>query len=217
MNTALARDVKSAFIFLLVVSVVLGAMAAIAAVLQDDSNFVDRVVLPTCLSIAWASACGIACTNLAIRRGRTLPVAGILLALTAATLQIAGVWIGGLSVDYWNMTWSLTFFGVACAHCAALSLARLAPWHLWCLVMAYVLVFGVASLGALRLLTGYGWTPWSDQAFIVMIILDVAVTILVPCCHWLSRDYVALEAFDAFARHASVRVASAEPQFTCEE
>jgi len=217
MNIALADRLKSTFIFSLVAFAFHETAAGIASVLQDDSNFVDRLMLPTCLSVAWASACGIACTNLALRGGRALPLPGILLALTAATLQIMGVWIGGLSFDYWNMTWSLTFFGAACGHCAALSLARLAPWHLWCLVMAYVLAFGVASLGALRLLTGYGWTPWSDQAFIVMIILDVAVTILVPCCHWLSRDYVALEAFDVIARHAPDRVTSAEPQFTCEE
>lgn len=188
MNTAQAQQVKAAFIFVLIVSVLLGALGAIAVILGATMDLLYQVI-QTCLIMTMASACGIACASLAIRGGRTLPLAGIALALTAAALQTYSVWGDDVSIEFGKLIYCVSIFAVAGGHLAALSLARLAPRHLWSLVMAYVLIIGVASLWALRILD-YAWTPWMDQLHSILMILDLAVTILIPIFHWRSRDLV---------------------------
>lgn len=189
MNTAQAQQLKSAFIFVLIVSVVLGALGAILVVLGATMELLYEAI-QTCVIMAMASACGVACASLATRGGRTLPLTGIALALAAAALQTYGVWADDFWLEYGKLTYCVSIFAVACGHLAALSLARLAPRHLWSLVLAYVLILGVASLWALRMLD-YPWTSWMDQLHAILMILDIAVTILIPYFHWRSRDFVA--------------------------
>jgi hypothetical protein len=209
MNTAHAYHVRSAFIFAVVAAVVLGALGMIAEVLWGSEQLLSQFNW-TCLIMAAAGACGLACASMAVRGSRALPVAGILLILSAAVLLTGYVWVSDVSVEYWQITCCFSIFAVASGHLAALSLARLAPRHMWSMVLAYVLVIAVACLGALRILE-FPWGPGIDRPLSIMMILDVAVTILIPFFHWWSRDFAACDGFDR--RYAEL----AEPQFPREE
>lgn len=194
MNTAYAYYVRSAFIFAVVASVVLGALGMSAQILWGSEQLLSQFNW-TCVIMAAAGACGLACASLAVRGGRALPVAGILLILSATALLIGYVWISDVSVEYWQITCCFSIFALASGHLAALSLARVAPRHMWSMVLAYLLVIGVACVAALRILE-YPWSAGIDQPLSIMIILDVAVTILIPFFHWWSRESAACDGFD---------------------
>jgi hypothetical protein len=171
-----------AFGYALVASVVLGAAGAITEVLTGRLDLLDKIISTWLIPVA-ASGCGLACSSLAVRGRRILPSVGIALALAAAALQLGNVWLDGLSHRYHQIAWSMSFFAVACGHLAALSLARLARLHVSAMIVAHVLVVGVALLWTLRVFD-FPWTPGLDQAHIIMMILDVVVTILIPFYHW---------------------------------
>jgi hypothetical protein len=196
MNTA--QQVKSAFIFALVASVVLGAAAAIFEVLHGPTQLL-RQVIHTCTIMVAASACGLACACLAVRGGRALPSAGIVLALAAAVLLTGSVWADRVPDEYWQAACSVSIFAIACGHLAVLSLARLASWRRWTLALAHVLVIGIACVYVLSIL-GCSFALWVWQLVSIMMILDVAVTILIPYYHWRSRDFVLRDRYARFER-----------------
>jgi hypothetical protein len=77
-------------------------------------------------------------------------------------------------------------FAVACGHLALLSMARLAKRFLWSLVVARVVIFGVASLIVLLILIECESTV-TFRLLGVAAIIDAAVTVLIPSFHSLSR------------------------------
>jgi glucan phosphoethanolaminetransferase (alkaline phosphatase superfamily) len=188
MNTAQAQQVKTACIFVLIVSVVLGALGAIMVVLGATMDGLSQAI-QTCLIMVVASACILACASLATRGARMLPLVGIALALAAAVLQTYGVWADDVWLEFGKLIYCVSIFAVACGHLAALSLARLAPRYVWSLVLAYAVIIGVAFLWAVRILD-YPWREWMDQLHSILMILDIAVTILIPYFHWRSRDFI---------------------------
>src|SRR5262245_36871167 len=119
MNTVRAVQAKSAFMFVLVVSVVLGALGEIVKVLEGSTELLTQFNY-TCLLGAAAGACGLACASLAVRGRRALPLVGIVLVVAAAALQTFAVWTEELPDQYGQIAWCVSIFAVAFGHLAAL-------------------------------------------------------------------------------------------------
>lgn len=144
-NTAL--PIKKSFLYCLIVSVAIAAAVGISAILSGEFGSVEIRILLTTLTVSAGSMCGLACwAYLASRRGKILPLAGIVLTFVGSSMILIGIWGEVDSKEFWKVTASASVFAVACAHLALLSLARLAQWFQWSLVVAHVVVFGVASL-----------------------------------------------------------------------
>jgi hypothetical protein len=203
MSTPQLFPFKKAFLYSLVASVVFSALLGILAILSGNWDWFQVRILLTTVTISGASICGLACgAYLATQRGRTLPLTGIALALAGAAMLIAGMWIEARSEHYWKLAVSVSVFAVAAGHLALLSMARLAEWFLWSLVVAYAVILGVASLIVLLI-----WAEFHGagmfQLLGVAAIVDAAITILIPIFHWLSRAQVSA---------ARPRVAQASPE-----
>ena len=193
MNTSFGWLARSAFTISLVASIVLGAAGASIEVLDGSVSFPSQFNL-TSLIVAVASACGLACSMLALRGARVLPSAGIVLALVAAALEIVLVWTDDSSHEFRQVTACVSICAFACGHAAALRLARLSPGQRWAMVVAQTLVVVVAVLSSafsLDLL----WSIEPFRALWILIILDIAMTALIPFFHWSSKAYFERERF----------------------
>jgi hypothetical protein len=222
MSTTQGSPVKKAFLYSLIVSIVLSAFLGILAILSGSWGWFEVRILLTTVTIAAASICGLACgAYLATKRGQVLPLAGIALAILGAAMVMAGMWADMRSDAYWKCAVTVSVFAVACGHLALLSMARLAEWFLWSLVVAHAVILGVASLIVLLV--------WSElhgtgmfQLLGVAAIIDAAITILIPIFHWLSRAPLApaapslrprtAEAADAAIAQLRARIAELEKQ-----
>ena len=188
MSTSATFPVKRAFWYSLIASVLLSAFLGIATVLSGKFGWVEFRIMLTTGTIALGSMCGLACgAYLGTKPGRILPIAGIGLAILAAAMIILGIWIPGISIEFWKLTASCCVFAVACAHLSLLSMARLADWFQWSLAAAYFVIFGVASLIVAMIFFEISETGMF-QLLGVAAIVDAAMTILVPLFHRLSRS-----------------------------
>jgi hypothetical protein len=190
MSTLARRPIKKAFLYSLIASVSLSAVVAIVAILIGTWGWIQVRILLTMVTIAGASICGLACgAFLADRRGRTLPIAGIVLALSGAVLVIGGMWLDVKAESYWKLAASVSVLAVACAHLALLSKARLAEQFRWSLPTAYVVICGVAAIVVALIIA-----ETQDDAMFrllgVAAILDAAITVLIPIFDRLSKGQV---------------------------
>jgi hypothetical protein len=196
MGSAQGFEIKKAFLYSLIVSVLLSALLGILAILSGSWGWFQIRILLTTVTISAASICGLASgAYLATNRGRVLPLAGVTLAIVSAVLLIAGMWIEMQSLGYWKLVASVSVFAVACGHLALLSMARLAEWFRWSLRAAYGVIFGVAALIVLLVVTQFEGTGMF-RLLGVAAIIDAAITVLIPIFHWLSRSELALEEHD---------------------
>ena len=147
MSTSQGAAVKRAFLYALIVSVVISAGLGILAILAGNWGWLEIRVLLTTVTISAASICGLGCgAYLAVGGNRAVPLAGIGLAIGAAAQIIVGMWTEISGEAYWKVAASLSVFAVACGHLSLLSMARLAEQFRWSLIAAYVTILGVASL-----------------------------------------------------------------------
>ncbi len=196
--SALPRPpVARAFLYSLIASVGLGALGGVITILSGKFGWLEVRVLLTTATIAAASICGLACgAYLATGRGVLLPIAGIALTGAAAVLVLFGLWAPERSEFYWKTAAIVSVYAVACAHLAMLSLARLADWFRWSLVVAYVTIFGVATLIALIIAVERFDHAGIFRLLGVAAILDAAITLLIPIFHRLSRADLTVGAVD---------------------
>jgi hypothetical protein len=191
------------FIGSVVAMVVLGLYAL--AIPSDNWEFEFKALLTTVI-ITGASICGLACGGCMRRGHRVLPTAGLILTPVAAALLLFGMWVEIDSEIYWKAAATLSFYAVACAHLSMLFMANLAGGYRWAYMVAYQLVFGLATLlaaGVIFELFDDGDHYWRATAGVS--ILVAAITLLIPVFHYLSREVVAAAA------------AEADPLFTVEE
>ncbi len=183
---------KKPFLYSLVISVVLSALLGILAILSGSWGWFEIRILLTTVTISGASICGLACgAYLGAGKGRTLPSAGIILALLGAAMVIAGMWVEIGPEEYWKTAASMAVFAVACGHLALLSMARLAEGFRWSLKLAHGVILGVAALIVLAI-----WSGFKDLGMFrllgVAAIIDAAITIVIPIFHRLSKAQLAL-------------------------
>jgi hypothetical protein len=190
------------FIGSIVAMAVLGLYAL--AIPSDNWEFEFKALLTTVI-ITGASICGLACGGCMGRGHRVLPTTGLILTPTAAVLLLFGLWIELDSELYWKTAATLSFYAVACAHLSMLFMANLAGGYRWAYLVAYQLVFGLATLLAAGLIFELfdGDRYWRATAGIS--ILVAAITLLIPVFHYMSREVVA------------AAQAEADPLFAVEE
>jgi hypothetical protein len=190
------------FIASIVATAVLGLYAL--AIPSDNWEFEIKAILTTVI-ITGASICGLACGGCLRRGHRVLPTAGLVSTPIAAALLLFGIWVEVDSELYWKTTATLSFYAVACAHLSMLFMANLAGGYRWAYLVAYQLVFGLATLLAAGVVFDLleGDRYWRATAGIS--ILVAAVTLLIPVFHYMSREIVA------------AAEAEADPLFAVEE
>ena len=184
--------VKRGFLYALIGSVGASAVMAILAIVSGDFDNWDLRALLSASTIAAASVCGLACgAYLASGRIRALPLTGIALAIAAAAAVLLTIWVEPPLLEYWShwkTTGTLCVFAVAVAHLCLLSMARLSARFGWSLVVAYVVILFVAAL-----LTIMMWFEIVDEGterlLTVAVILDAAITTVIPIFHRLSRAH----------------------------
>ena len=186
------EPVKRGFLYALIGSVGASAFLAILAIVSGDFDNWDLRALLSASTIAAASVCGLACgACLASARIRALPLMGIALAIAAAAAVLLTIWMQPPLLEYkmhWKTTGTLCVFAVAVAHLCLLSMAKLAARFGWSLVVAYIVILFVAAL-----LTIMMWFEIVDEGterlLTVAVILDAAITVVVPIFHRLSRAH----------------------------
>lgn len=175
------------FLYVLIASIGIGAALAIYLVLAGNWGWFETRLMLTTGVIAAASVLGMACGAAISRaRGWWLPPAGIGLAVVAAALLIAGMWLELTDGTFWKWTAGAAILAVSCGHLSLLSIATLRPSHGWVQLVAYALIFGFALLliGIIFANTG---SDWIVRVLAVLGILDAAFTLLVPVVYFLDR------------------------------
>jgi hypothetical protein len=184
-------QIKRALTYCLVISVLAAAGLGIAAVLRNQWSWFEIRVLATAGVLAAASLCGLACDLSRTPRGLNLiPYAGLGLTLVAAILSLCVVWLEGQTEpeEFVKAAGCVSVFAVATAHISLLSVARLSPRFRWTLLLAYCIIYGLASLIASLILSpGIGPSDDLFRTIAVMTILDVAITLVIPLLHRISQ------------------------------
>lgn len=196
-------NLKRAFAYGLIGSVLIGAALGIAAVLRNQwSEFEVRVLLTTAV-LAAACICGLVCDLARTPRGlNLLPFAGLGLTLLTAAGMLLLVWwrlSPGPSEGLVRGIACLSCFTVATVHMSLLSVARLAPRFEWTRWAAYCIVYALASLLSAVVLDA---TPHGNDVLrpiAVLSILAVAITLVIPLLHRISQtdpNFAALSLHD---------------------
>jgi len=180
--------VKKAFLYTLILSVVLSSILGVIAILGGTGQWFELKILLTTLTISAASICGLACgALLETRRGFALPVAGIIFALLGGLLFIFAIWVEPKSENFWKVAASILTLAVAFAHLSLLSMARLDERFRWAIYASYVFVMGVASL-IISMILGEPAGEGLWRLLAIGAIGTAATTVLIPVFHWLSKN-----------------------------
>ena len=187
----------------LIVSVVLSAAFGIVVILSGRWGWYEERILETTVTISSASICALACAAVWERkRAVELPLAGIVLTLTAATMVIAGVWLTVNGQTYWKWTASIGVFAVLTSHLCLLSLARLSGGFFWVTPLSVLADYGLAGILSYMIFTDSAGS-FTVRALGVDSIIVGSLSVLVPIFHRLSAPDLA-----AVARAASRPIVS---------
>lgn len=172
----------------MIVFVVLSAILGIVAILSGRHGWLEVRIILTTVTISVASICALA--NAALwesRKGKALPVAGLMLSILGAAILIAGIWLQPDDLRFWKLTGSICVLAIATSHVCLLSLAKLSGRFAWARLVAYPVVYSLALLIILNI-----WTEISEEKLIRWIgvnsILVAAVSIVIPVLHRLSAS-----------------------------
>lgn len=203
------------FLRLFIGSIVITALMGLYVIALPSENWdFEFKVIVTTLTIAAASVCGLACGGCLSRGWRFLPLAGLILTGLTACLTLVGTWLHnwpfGGNWEFWERYWLATAvlgcYAVACAHLAMLFLTNLASAYRWAYLVAYFLIFGLATVIAAAIVNEDLVEHESYWRLVgALSILVAAITLLMPVFHWLSREEVA------------AATAEADPLFAVEE
>lgn len=130
------------------VSVVLSALLGFIAIISGDWQAYDLVkILLTATTISCASVCILACVALWERKNiKPLPALGISLSLVGAVLMMWGIWTEPGGAVFWKLTISIIVYAISTSHLCLLSLARLSKNYIWAMWLAYLAIYGLATI-----------------------------------------------------------------------
>lgn len=182
---------KRPLLYLLVVSVVLGAIWGIGIVLLNTwgntLGWYEFRIIFTAVIIAIASLCGLACdlSKLPVAPN-LLPKSGLCLTAMSAVLLLVGLW-SGLDVEiYWKTTVCFLIVGFATVHVCLLSIAKLVARFRWVYIIGSQIIFGLASL-----LCGIVIFEINSEEIlrtvVAISILVAAITLVIPVLHRLGK------------------------------
>jgi hypothetical protein len=182
-------NLRKLFFYLLIASVSISALLGVGVLLFGNfGNFEVRVMMTT-LTVTVTSILGLACgAYLETGRGKTMPIAGIVFSIAAATMTFLIIWkVFDRWEDFIKATGTATLFALCCSHLSLLSLARLDKRFAWSRIAAFVCVWLLAAI----LLYLMWWEPEGDSDLVfrvigILSILIAAVTVITPVFHKLS-------------------------------
>jgi hypothetical protein len=181
------RKLKRPLLYLLIGSVVLGAVLGIVIVLRNTWGWFEVRVILTTITVAITSLCGLACDLSRTPRGANLlPTGGLALTFVAAGMILVGMWSDLESEEYWKTTLSASIFAVATVHVCLLSIARLAGRFRWVFFIACQVIYGLAILLAGVVI----WEVDNDRMWrflAALAIVDAALTLVIPLLHRISK------------------------------
>src|SRR5258706_5453559 len=182
--------VRSVALRALLVSITIGSLLGIMAILGGRLGETGYKILATSFSISGASALVLA--SLAAWK---LPVArvpsrvGVFATLIALVMIEIGMWLEVNNDDFWRIMLTSVVAGAAGAHASLLSLARLAPKHAWLRPVGIVnLVFLAAAVCAAVWSHHESESMWKLIA--ILAILDVAFTLATGALDFANRASV---------------------------
>ena len=159
---------------------VLSAVLGIIAILSGDWGWYELRILLTTITISGASICILACVALWERKNtKPLPLLGISLSLVGAIFMILGIWTELDDEVFWKLTVSLIVYAIATSHLCLLSLARLSKNYVWALWLAYLVIYGLASI-IVWMIIDENLSTEAFQFLGVISILVGSVSILIP-------------------------------------
>lgn len=180
-------QLKRTLLYLLVGSVMLGALLGIIVVLRNTWGWFETRVILTTITVAVSSLCGLACDlSRTPRGGNYLPRGGLLLTFISALMIVVGMWADFYTEPYWKTVAVLSIFAVATVHVCLLSIARLARRFGWVLLITNQVIFGLASLLSVLII----WEIGDAQMYrfvATLSIVDAALTLVVPLLHRISK------------------------------
>lgn len=181
------RSLKRPLLYLLVGSVILGALLGIVIVLRNTWGWFEVRVILTTVTVAIASLCGLACDLSKTPRGANiLPRCGLVLTLVSASLILLGMWSDFDSDGYWKTTTTVSIFAVATVHVCLLSIARLVRRFRWVFWIACQVVYGLAILLSV-IIIGQIENDRMLRFVAAVSIVDAALTLVIPILHRISR------------------------------
>ena len=208
-------NLKKFFLYLLIASVAFSALLGIGVILFGNFGDTESKILLTTLIVITTSILGLACgAYLETKRGRILPVGGIVLAILAAILWTIFIW-GDVGNErfFLKCAFSTTLLAASFSHISLLSIAKLDRKFRWSFYAAH---FSVWSLTAILL-----WIIWADlkgnsealtRTIGVLSIIIAAVTIITPIFHRLSNQTSNVEEIDAEIVRLRARIEELEKQ-----
>lgn len=206
-------SIRRTFLYALIASVSVSALLGIGVLLFGNFGSLETRVLLTTLTVTVMSILGLACgAYLESGRGRTLPLAGIVMSVIGAFFTILLIWeVGNGSTVFIKMTATITLVAISCAHLSLLSLARLDSRFAWSRIAAFVFI---AALDAILL-----WLLWFEpegssdivaRTIGILSILIAAVTVVTPVFHKLSASDDEAAELDAEIETLRARLAELE-------
>ncbi|MDP6606652.1 MAG: hypothetical protein QF664_10400 [Dehalococcoidia bacterium] len=174
-------------LWVLIASVVVGALMGVWALLSGDFDETDGRLLGTTFSVTGAAALVIVFGRALERPGLgRLPYGGFALTAVSFVAIVAGIWAEVDAGWYWKLATSLTVVTLTAAHASLVSPAGLAVAFRWVARAA----IGTGIVLALLILVMM-WVPASSDAIWrgigVFAILSSAASIAVPVMRRLSR------------------------------
>jgi hypothetical protein len=179
--------VKQPLLYLLVASVIIGAVLGIIIVLRGTWGWFEVRVILTAATVAIASLCGLACDLSRTPRGANLlPSVGLVLTCVSAGMILIGMWSDIEAERYWKTTACVSIFAVGTVHVCLLSIARLAAKFGWVYFVACQVIYGLALLLCAIII----WEVDNERMFRLVAtvsIVDAALTLVIPLLHRISR------------------------------
>lgn len=178
---------KRPLLYLLISSVILGAVLGIIIVLRNTWGWFELRVILTTITIAIASLCGLACDLSRTPRSANLfPIGGLMLTFVAAGMVLVGMWSDLDSEGYWKTVVLVSIFALATVHVCLLSVARLADRFSWVLFITYQVIYGLAVLLSILII----WEVDNEGMYrfvLAVSIVDAALTLVIPLLHRISK------------------------------
>lgn len=173
---------KQLCLFSLIGFLSISAIIAVASLLSGDFGSTQIKIILTALTISGASICAMACSAFIEKRGLPwLGGVGVLLAVAAATMTIAGMWAKVGQEDYWKAAVSLMVLSAAFAHGLLLCLPRLPSRFRW--IQASLIFFvAVLSLQIIFAICGEIQVTGYYRLMGIVAVLVVLLTLIVPIC-----------------------------------
>lgn len=193
-------NLKKFFLYLLIASVAFSAIVGIFVILFGNFGEFETKILLTTLAVTVTSILGLACgAYLETKRGRILPILGIIFSIISAILWIFLVWYGTAHNDFFaKMLLSINLFAAACSHISLLSIARLDRKFIWSHYAVHISVWSLTAILLYSIWINFeNILDFQTRIIGVLSIIIAALTIVTPIFHRLSGQKTESDDIDA--------------------